>query len=252
QADSCALFLANEKFSRIISSDLQRARITAATIYKHNIHNSAIALHIDERLREQYLGALENKSWTSQASSVQETIRNRQHEYGESLNDVAERAKNILIEIWNEHLESNSENDQNIAIVSHGIWLNEFINLCCKETSPSLPLRNNKFFNTGITTIQLTRINSINEDNHHDGDFEKKEKLGFCMKIIRENYNAHLKGIIRQRGIGSAVFDERQTQLGFYNKNFMIRENLVKGKLVGKISKTIVVHGTKVNSLIPY
>ncbi|CAG8509443.1 2845_t:CDS:1 [Ambispora gerdemannii] len=230
--------------------------MTAETIYKHNIHNLATALHIDERLREQHLGALENQPWTP------ETIRNRQQKDGESLDDVAERAKDILIELWDKHLKSNSENAQNIAIVSHGIWLNEFINLCCKEASPSLPLRSNKFTNTGITTIQLARLNSIN-NNHCNGDVEinndnlsedaeKDGKLGFYMRIIRENHNAHLKGMIRQRGIGSAAFDERQTQLKFFNKSSMIRENRIEGKLVGKISKTIVVRGTEINPLILY
>ncbi|XP_042746421.1 fructose-2,6-bisphosphatase TIGAR [Lagopus leucura] len=54
QADAAGLFLSNVKFTHVFSSDLLRAKQTAATIIGKNKFCKGLEIKCDTRLRERY------------------------------------------------------------------------------------------------------------------------------------------------------------------------------------------------------
>ena len=108
QAENVAERLKNHSFTKVFSSDLQRASNTAKHIVKH--HN--IEIIYDERLREKHFGDFGGKKRSEvDLSSLENDFENSAPPNGESWNQVVQRVKSFVDDL---------EGEGDIVFVSHG------------------------------------------------------------------------------------------------------------------------------------
>ena len=167
QAEAMANYVAdNYNISKIYASTLTRAKQTA----QHLSDKTGISIIFDENLMEFNNGLL--------AGLPRAVVREKYPEvpdlpidkavYGqESQVEFRQRAENALSRIMNE-----AENDETIAIVSHGGMINQLY-----RSFFNMPIDCIYFFNTADTGIHIWSLT----------DRERR--------VIKANYDEHTKGI---------------------------------------------------------
>uniref|UniRef100_A0A8C4JA76 Fructose-2,6-bisphosphatase TIGAR n=2 Tax=Dromaius novaehollandiae TaxID=8790 RepID=A0A8C4JA76_DRONO len=99
QADAAGEFLSNVKFTHVFSSDLLRAKQTAATIIRKNKFCKDLEIKYDARLRERKYGVAEGRPLTdlkAMAKAAGEQCPSFTPSGGETLNEVRERARDFF------------------------------------------------------------------------------------------------------------------------------------------------------------
>ncbi|NXE47471.1 TIGAR bisphosphatase, partial [Casuarius casuarius] len=99
QADAAGVFLSNVKFTHVFSSDLLRAKQTAATIIRKNKFCKDLEIKYDARLRERKYGVAEGRPLTdlkAMAKAAGEQCPSFTPPGGETLNEVRERARDFF------------------------------------------------------------------------------------------------------------------------------------------------------------
>ncbi len=167
QAEAMANYVAdNYNISKIYASTLTRAKQTA----QHLSDKTGISIIFDENLMEFNNGLL--------AGLPRAVVREKYPEvldlpidkavYGqESQVEFRQRAENALSRIMNE-----AENDETIAVVSHGGMINQLY-----RSFFNMPVDCIYFFNTADTGIHIWSLTD-------------KER-----RVIKANYDEHTKGI---------------------------------------------------------
>ncbi|GBB95071.1 hypothetical protein RclHR1_02470015 [Rhizophagus clarus] len=220
QAEQAGEALKHEKFTSVITSDLIRTISTAKLILSRNINFStnAVELYSDVRLREQHFGYFEDKSNTIPVKYALTPPDRRLIKFvgegAESLEDVFSRAMLFLSELLSYYQQQqkiiSQQGHPHILIVSHSIFINEFLNallihktiLRYQQQWQFIPLHN-----TSIFTIKIHTFNDHDQEPLH-------------VELIRNNYIEHLHGLVRQQGgIGSAIYDPKQKKISsFFRK----------------------------------
>ncbi|XP_062426890.1 fructose-2,6-bisphosphatase TIGAR isoform X1 [Rhea pennata] len=99
QADAAGVFLSNVKFTHVFSSDLLRAKQTAATIIGKNKFCKDLKIEYDARLRERKYGVAEGRPLTdlkAMAKAAGEQCPSFTPSGGETLDEVRERARDFF------------------------------------------------------------------------------------------------------------------------------------------------------------
>ncbi|KAI3607682.1 phosphoglycerate mutase family protein [Moniliophthora roreri] len=202
------------KFDMIMSSTQQRADATAEAI--HERQEPKPLLLKNPLLREQHFGKAEGhpytktivraKSMTLEACYAQNIFphpgnRTDRFPEGESRDDVAKRAERAVEEIVLPLFADAGDTDVHVAIVSHGLFIRELVDVLLKLDPTKHGLGNDYrgLRNTGWTRITVkntwmpsTRSVSITDVNRHD----------------------HLNSVERQKGgIGSTAYDPKQKDI---------------------------------------
>lgn len=164
------------EFDCIYSSDLSRAITTASEITKQNVASTKERLGIqrDALLRDRSLGVLENKPWehftkaANDAGILGEEVKAFVPLNGEHEDTVLKRAKKFLDKLCSDFRDVSElvpcrNKSFNILIVSHGIWIGQFIKLITsKYKCDGFPkdrldyvLKTSHIPNTGILKFQI-------------------------------------------------------------------------------------------------
>ncbi|XP_038009705.1 fructose-2,6-bisphosphatase TIGAR isoform X4 [Motacilla alba alba] len=99
QADAAGLFLSNVKFTHVFSSDLLRAKQTAAAILGKNRFCKDLEIKYDARLRERKYGVAEGRPLAdlkAMAKDAGEQCPSFTPSGGETLDEVRERARDFF------------------------------------------------------------------------------------------------------------------------------------------------------------
>ncbi|MBW0474597.1 hypothetical protein O181_014312 [Austropuccinia psidii MF-1] len=244
QAQRLGNYFKDIHFDKIYASDLQRARLTANEIHRQNLFNKPLQepqtdikiitktqelvspsaeLIITSILREQNFGKAEGQPWDSNQGSVRDFYSNRKGGFdgGESFDDVRNRAREffdqVLLPVWSSlsiqkiqphnrnqvHLKTNSPH---ICIVSHGIFISEFVGLLNSLSPYNQAFKHTQLSNTGWTRIQLL-TESISMTS-------RQLQSPIIVEVVASNQTAHLANLQRQGGgIGSGAYDPKQAKL---------------------------------------
>ncbi|CAG8593755.1 3733_t:CDS:2 [Funneliformis mosseae] len=221
QAEQAGEALKHEKFTFAISSDLTRTMTTAKLILSRNIYfvTNPMEICTDFRLREQHFGNFEDKSLNIPVKYAITPPDPRLIKFvgegAESLQDVFNRATTFISDLLTHYQQRRQQitcqqEYPHILIVSHSIFINEFLNALLSHKTllrQQQPWQFVPLHNTSIFTLRV-----------HPCDDHKQEPLR--IEVIRNNYVEHLNGLIRQQGgIGSAVYDIKQKKISsFFQK----------------------------------
>ncbi|CAI2180641.1 19595_t:CDS:2 [Funneliformis geosporum] len=221
QAEQAGEALKHEKFTFAISSDLTRTMTTAKLILSRNIYfvTNPMELRTDFRLREQHFGNFEDKPYNIPVKYAitppDPRIIKFAGEGAESLQDVFNRAMSFISDLLTHYQQRRQQitcqqEYPHILIVSHSIFINEFLNALLTHKTllhQQQPWQFVPLHNTSIYTIRV-----------HPCDDYQQEPLR--IEVIRNNYLEHLNGLIRQQGgIGSAAYDIKQKKISsFFQK----------------------------------
>ncbi|KAL9115245.1 MAG: hypothetical protein Q9227_001039 [Pyrenula ochraceoflavens] len=240
--------------AKIYTSDLKRARMTAEAIREHqkrpSLEDNCKQTECIESalLREQDFGSKELEHWNSkrrgQDESAQKSISNGFRDK-ESLESMVLRADSFLDEYLGPVLGQNSSIQQNIAIVSHGLFLSALwkrfllrfgplsVNIAPTAASSMTmrPLEHlPSWSNTGYLELEiLPRASAANKTTSLVPivQTDNAQKVyPQTMAILKVNSTDHLKSLKRTRGgVGSSAYDIRQQKLdGFFGKKQKVGE----------------------------
>ena len=161
------------QFKAVHCSDLKRALLTAEAICNAQ-SDPRLTPQPSILLREQKYGSGEGKRWDGRRipglatnehykRGICPALRNRLEKFpgGESLNDLAERAEEVIDHILGPHIWDETYDKAHIVIVSHGIFLAELIAAWVKRqnTQRTLKVRPRDFRgmrNTAWTKVRVT------------------------------------------------------------------------------------------------
>ncbi|MFN0208037.1 MAG: histidine phosphatase family protein [Planctomycetota bacterium] len=133
QLEALGEYLSNVRLDAVYSSDIERAKIGAASIIKFQpapLIEASLSLQIDRGFREIFRGDWRGLTWAEietrwpggAARFVNESETYRDHN-GETLRDVSVRAVAALERILhNSYLSQGGANEKNVAIVAHS-WV---------------------------------------------------------------------------------------------------------------------------------
>ncbi|MGJ3240913.1 MAG: histidine phosphatase family protein [Anaerolineae bacterium] len=165
QAQRLAKFIRNINLDVIYSSDLRRARDTAAVLSEY----AHVTLHFDERLRERHMGTWQGlttneiRDWYK--AQYQELIADPHHVVipaGESRAQVAERVYDCFQEIMASDLET-------IGIISHTTAIRTLMAKLAPDSKPYDML----FRNMSVTTLANNEgaweITQLDDVTHLEG-----------------------------------------------------------------------------------
>jgi len=146
QAKKVALRMKNEKIDFIYSSDLARAKDTAEEIAKFHTN---VPLKFVKELRERNLGEFEGKT-RAEAGLVGENaaIRFAKPKYGESTEQLFNRAKDFVFKILKEH-----PNDTVLFVCHNGIKKALVCAITGKETKDITSIEG--FKNTAVSIFEI-------------------------------------------------------------------------------------------------
>ena len=139
--------LAKENVDAIIASDSPRAVETAHGIIAHH---PSLRLQIDSRLREQYLGVLENSPLRDIYDAAQQqniTYVEYRVEGGETGHEVALRALAVIDELRKTYTQGT------VVVVTHG-WTLKNIFRALHDADPA-KLNDYRHWNTGVSIIEF-------------------------------------------------------------------------------------------------
>lgn len=147
QAKALGEMLSPVEFKAIHCSDLKRAVMTAEAISDAQSHPKP-PVQASALFREQNYGSGEGKRWDSQRISgltvdehyergIYPALRNRSDKFpgGESLEDLADRAKEAIDKILLPYVWDEAHHEAHIVVVSHGLFLVELITALIKRQS---------------------------------------------------------------------------------------------------------------------
>ncbi|NXN07728.1 TIGAR bisphosphatase, partial [Indicator maculatus] len=217
QADAAGLFLSNVKFTHVFSSDLLRAKQTAATILGKNKFCKDLEIKYDARLRERKYGVAEGRPLTdlkAMAKAAGEQCPSFTPSGGETLDKVRERAKDffdflchLVVELeqkeqdmhaaasrsseapegqsvfpWTNHCSetdgASQRLDANILVVSHGAYMRSWIGYFVSDLNCTLP--------TDVAKSQLSSVSPNTGVSHflvklESGNLLKPEITCVCL-----------------------------------------------------------------------
>ncbi|KAJ3574718.1 hypothetical protein NP233_g1574 [Leucocoprinus birnbaumii] len=216
-------------------SDLKRATMTAEAICAAQPDPKPTA-QTSELLREQSYGSGEGKKWDTQRipgltmnehyeRGLYPTPRNRLDRFpgGESLEDLAERAAQVIDHILFPYVWEQAHDGAHIAVVSHGLFLAELISGLVKRNGSQVvqgtsfqPRDFRGMRNTAWTKVQVTVEPSALKQNSSK---EERKLMQVVVQVMNINNCDHLISLKRQRGgIGSSAFDSRQKDIRAFFK----------------------------------
>ncbi|KAF8903110.1 histidine phosphatase superfamily [Gymnopilus junonius] len=217
----------NVLLNAVYASDLTRAKTTAKVVKDKQPHSHSIPFEVSELLREQNFGSGEGKHFAKKDKNLSLAshyargmfpalhTRNGTFPGGESLDDVARRAEEVIDTLLSCHLiqEGADGKERAVAVFSHGIFIGELV--------AAITRRDNEFAsrggvdvrglrgmsNTGWTRLEVT-IKTISEDASIGS------KLQFSVKANGVDRHPHLANLHRQKGgIGSMAHDPAQQDI---------------------------------------
>ncbi|KAF9888564.1 hypothetical protein FE257_008496 [Aspergillus nanangensis] len=210
-------------FTRIYCSDLTRAAQTAAGICIQQPAPTTLEPVSIPALRERHFGSLEGH-WTAFEQPV------NPENPPESAESVTSRANSFI----NDHLLPVILDDRRgkevVAVVSHGITLGFLWRAILELFDPrgvilppdirgadagGMALRPG-WTNTGFMQLDISLSGPMSHGD--DGrDAASYPLSGWSLQVRKVNSRAHLAGLRRVPGIGSAVYDQRQQRIdGFF------------------------------------
>ncbi|KAE9404977.1 phosphoglycerate mutase-like protein [Gymnopus androsaceus JB14] len=194
QAVAVGEYFASTKFDSIYASDLLRANATGQAIHGRQ-HEPFPSFIVTPKIREQHFGEAEGKPWTYSspehqtleelfAKGIYPVLFDRDEKFpgAESLNDLAARAEEAIMECIVPHLRFGK--DHHIALVSHGLCISEVIAALLRSDPDS---RRNISY-TGLLNTAWTRVTvSIK------GDSAYSEGVPLDVQVTHVNVSDHLK-----------------------------------------------------------
>lgn len=234
------------KFNHIFASDLQRAHRTANEIchaqnaaHAKDATINTIALPI---LREQDFGSFELISWSRAQNSQRKELAQDDPNFKPKETKIAMKARADVF--LGDHLlpllALDDESEQNVAVVSHGLFLAALwrallsrfrsntisFSVDIEQKIPGRPLEYlSSWSNTGFLELQILN-NSTEVSNATTPESATNEAaleslhLDATMKICAVNATNHLASLKRTRGgVGSSASDEKQARVdSFFSK----------------------------------
>jgi len=226
QARALGEFFSDTQFTAIHTSDLKRAFSTAQAVYDGQ-KDPKPTFDSSELPREQNFGVAEGQPWSysgSQTINLEEemargvypTLHGRDEKFpeGESINDLADRAKRantalVLPHVWQAAKEGKT--GIHVAIVSHGLCISQMISELLKLSAN----QDKESDYRGLYNTAWTRV-AIEIEGSLEGqpiDVEKERPL-LIMRVTDVNRHSHTDNITRQKGgIGNAAYDPNQADI---------------------------------------
>lgn len=199
------------KFTAVFSSDLSRARITAEGIC-HAQATISTETHLVPRLtqdlREKSFGSMEGQLWKATLPSPLPA----DWIVPESKTSMRKRAKTFFEEHLLPLLMCDPHGRQNVAVVAHGIILQELWSYLIEIFTPgdigmSTSFQRPVWSNTGYTTISITQKQA-------ERIASPILKQDFAFVVLCIDGREHLKNLHRTRsGVGSAAHDVKQKRI---------------------------------------
>ncbi|KZT65800.1 phosphoglycerate mutase-like protein [Daedalea quercina L-15889] len=215
-------------FLVIHASPLKRALWTAQAVRDAHVEPQP-PLTTSPLLREQHWGIAEGKPWIMEfqpglsleehfARGLYPVLQSRSQRFpeGESLDDLAARAKKAVDELLMPYVWSaarGGEEGLHIAIVSHGLCISELIpSLLVRDQSGVHPgHRYRGLLNTAWTKVTV-KVKGAKEGELMD--FPDNNPPPLEVKVTDFNRHEHLDNVARQKGgIGSAEYDPNQQSI---------------------------------------
>ncbi|KAF8158115.1 phosphoglycerate mutase-like protein [Crassisporium funariophilum] len=233
QAQTLAKALSDIKLSAVHSSDLKRTR-TTATVLISKQSNTNLPLMASALLREQNFGAGEGMKISAKSKDLSLAThfvkgrfpaihtRNQRFPGGESLDEVAQRAEEVIDGILLPYVVQEREDQDGskapvlVAVVSHGIFIAELVAAMLRRRHPepgfSFDVRNLRGMrNTGWTKVEMV----FQPARNFEGADAVSLPMTLTTKILAVNRHTHLLNLVRQKGgIGSMVYDPSQKKIG--------------------------------------
>ncbi|OBZ71592.1 hypothetical protein A0H81_08444 [Grifola frondosa] len=221
--------LSHIRFSAIHASPLKRALWTAQALHDAQSEPKP-PFETSLLLREQHWGIAEGNPWIMHripdltledhfAQGLYPVLHDRSQRFpeGESLNDLADRAKAAIEELVMPHVLRAAREGMkgiHIAVVSHGLCISELVPaLLLKDASGVHP--ENKY--RGLLNTAWTRV-TVDVKSLKGGTGEALEFVDdeppLAIRVTDFNRHDHLHGVARQKGgIGSAGYDPKQQDI---------------------------------------
>ncbi|KAF9523609.1 histidine phosphatase superfamily [Crepidotus variabilis] len=262
-AEALASFLTKIPLAAIYSSDLKRAALTAAEI-KVKQTNVDVKHEQHTLLREQEFGSGEGKKFSKPiqgltiaqhyAKGLFPAIYTRHQKFpgGECLDDVAERARSVIDDIFMRHLNEEAEDgiSKTVVVVSHGIFLGELVNEILKRdplaSSGHETVKDSRGMqNTAWTKIEVkltaAHINLLPTSSNSPSMAKVLPTLlSFLTKFETSNINRcpHLSRVKRQGGgLGSLPYDPDQKDIRNFFAGGDNGKQTTKKKAISKIAQ---------------
>ncbi|CCL99710.1 uncharacterized protein FIBRA_01732 [Fibroporia radiculosa] len=217
--------LSHIRFTAIHASPLKRALWTAQAVHDAQ-QEPQPPLTTSPLLREQHWGIAEGNPWIMQfkpgltleehyARNLYPVLPDRSQKFpeGESLDDLAQRAKQAINDIVMPYVwqaVKTGEKGTHIALVSHGLCISELVPaLLCKDVSGIHP--GHKY--RGLLNTAWARI-TINVKGAKEGEalaFIDSNPPPLEIRVVDFNSHDHLDDM--KGGIGSAQFDPKQQSI---------------------------------------
>ncbi|KAI1936910.1 hypothetical protein LOZ66_004419 [Ophidiomyces ophidiicola] len=231
---SCHLRAQGVRFTRVFSSPLQRARMTAEGLCKESVDLQPVFLPI---LIEKNFGSMEGKSWRSNSTSLPSEPGT--HQEPETASSVAARVKQFIDSFLFPLLQANHETEV-VAVVSHGLTLlamwDTLTALCGSDDlifgpAPLAQPRHPGWSNTGYMELEVVQSPEKAHEHVFPGVTSQEptastgglpilsdSALGFLkITVHRANERQHLHGLRRTRnGVGSAKHDPQQKRIDHF------------------------------------
>ncbi|KGO53572.1 Histidine phosphatase superfamily, clade-1 [Penicillium expansum] len=214
-------FVSNStKFMTVFSSDLSRARITAEEVCRAQVSPSGetpLQPILTQNLREKDYGSMEGRFWKTSPPLP----RPRDWVMPESKASMRKRAEKFCDEHLLPLLICDPHDQQNVAIVAHGIILQELWSYFTEIFNPAdtkgapgicdtdMSTVHNKpiWSNTGYMTIRIT-------PNATERTMLPTAMPGFAFVILSIDDKRHLANLHRTRGgVGTAAHDTKQRKI---------------------------------------
>lgn len=234
------------QFAHVFASDLQRAANTAREITsaQNTVESdlSGTEPTIVKELREQDFGSFELVSWSKQRDTTSRRLKAGDDGFQpkESKEQMAVRADIFLDDYLLPLLPLDEDAEQNVAVVSHGLFLASLWRALLCRFKPMtvtfgptvrhlIGIRPVEFLsswsNTGYLEIEV-RIDNTFTDTVIEGvsplstdRIDVEDRLNAKMLICAVNSTEHLIGLKRTRGgVGSSVVDDKQKKLDTFFK----------------------------------
>ncbi|KAJ5826885.1 hypothetical protein N7447_003648 [Penicillium robsamsonii] len=198
------------KFTTAFSSDLSRARITAEGVCYAQVSPSGTQLQpiLTQSLREKDYGSMEGRFWKESPPSP----RPRDWVIPESKESMRKRAKSFFDEHLLPILMRDPNGRQNIAVVAHGIILQELSTYLFEIFNPAdinmtTLHRRPVWSNTGYMTILITPTQT-------ERTVLPTVMPGFAFVVLSIDDKKHLANLHRTRGgVGTAAHDVKQRKI---------------------------------------
>ena len=233
------------QFSQVFASDLQRAARTAKEICEAQTADSrenSISPICLPLLREQDFGSFELLPWNRSQEARQNDPKTRDPDFRpkETAAAMKVRADSFLEDYLLPLLALDEDSEQNVAVVSHGLFLAALWRALLLKvrpsritlgpdvmpTSPSKPLEYMPAWsNTGFLELLLSNQPSSQctkaaSDMPESESEDSSPVLGASLKVCAVNSKDHLANLKRTRGgVGSSATDDKQKRLeNFFKK----------------------------------